>query len=218
MYGLNYIKRAVTALEDRYIGNAYIFKQSEVDKIWPKVLRPNLENPQKKIIADYFDSVNEESDSRKMQYIDINFWLPGDILAKADKMTMAHSLELRVPFLDTQVAKISAKVPDSLKYKDGKTKYILRKAFESVLPQETADRKKLGFPTPIKQWIKDQPDEIRNIILKNAYIKNKFSTVYIHDMIESHISGKSDNARKIYILLMLALWYNIFIDKSIKIH
>jgi asparagine synthase (glutamine-hydrolysing) len=218
VYGLNYIKRAVTALEDRYIGNAYIFKQHEVDKIWPKVLRPNLENPQKKIIGDYFESIKEESDSRKMQYIDINFWLPGDILAKADKMTMAHSLELRVPFLDTQVAKISAKVPDALKYKDGKTKYILRKAFESVLPQETADRKKLGFPTPIKQWIKDQPDEIRKIILKNSYIKNKFSTAYIQDMIESHISGKSDNARKIYILLMLALWYNIFIDKSIKIH
>jgi asparagine synthase (glutamine-hydrolysing) len=206
-YGKNYIKRSLTKLEDRYIGNAYIFKSHEQDKIWKG------STPQRISLKPYFESVSKETDSRKMQYIDINFWLPGDILAKADKMTMAHSLELRVPFLDIEVGKLSMKIPDSLKYKNGTTKYILRKAFESVLPKETSSRKKLGFPTPIKQWLKEKPEEISNLILNNTYIKKKFNIEYVKALIENHTHGKVDNARKIYILLMFALWYNTFIQK-----
>ncbi len=205
LYGLNYIKRALKTVEERYIGNAYIFKLHEVQKMY-KGMPPKMID-----MKPYFDVARNESDSRKMQYIDINFWLPGDILAKADKMTMAHSLELRVPFLDIEVSKISARIPDSLKYKDGATKHILRKAFEGVLPKETAQRKKLGFPTPIKQWIKDRPDEIERIIKENDYVKEKFDEDYVDSLIQDHIDGRKDNARKIYALLMLAMWYNAFI-------
>ena len=148
-----------------------------------------------------------------MQFIDLNFWLPGDILAKADKMTMAHSLELRVPFLDIEVAKLSARIPEIFKYKNGTTKYILRKAFEAILPKTTANRKKLGFPTPIKQWLKKQPEKVMTLIKENPYIQQKFSTEYIQQLEDEHISGKKDNARKIYVLLMFALWYNTFIQK-----
>ena len=149
-----------------------------------------------------------------MQYIDLNFWLPGDILAKADKMTMAHSLELRVPFLDIEVAKLSARIPEIFKYKNGTTKYILRKAFESILPKTTANRKKLGFPTPIKQWLKKQPEKVMTLIKENPYIQEKFDLAYIEQLENEHISGKKDNARKIYILLMFALWYNTFIPHN----
>lgn len=211
-YGKNYLKRSMTALEDKYIGNAYVFKRHEQDLMWKDTSKDG-KKPERIDMKPYYEVVKNQSDSRKMQYIDINFWMPGDILAKADKMTMAHSLELRVPFLDIEVAKLSARIPESAKYKNGTTKYILRKAFESILPKETSARKKLGFPTPMKQWLKSQPDEVMSIILGNPYIQKKFNVDYVKRLADEHASGKKDNARKIYILLMFALWYNQFIQK-----
>lgn len=208
-YGKNYIYRSLTPLRDRYIGNANIFKKAEQDKLWKEFsVNSSID------MYPYFNVVKDQSDSRKMQYIDLNFWLPGDILAKADKMTMAHSLELRVPFLDIEVAKLSARIPEIFKYKNGTTKYILRKAFESILPKTTANRKKLGFPTPIKQWLKKQPEKVMTLIKENPYIQEKFDLSYIEQLENEHISGKKDNARKIYVLLMFALWYNTFIPHN----
>ncbi len=230
-FGKNYISRSLTPLHERYIGNANIFKPNEQEKLWNTTVSDNTTanttapagaksvtknshtRPRNMSMQPYYDVVKDESDSRKMQYIDLNFWLPGDILAKADKMTMAHSLELRVPFLDIEVAKISARIPEVFKYKNGTTKYILRKAFESILPKTTASRKKLGFPTPIKQWLKKQPEEVMNVIKTNSYIQKKFNSAYIEQLETEHVSGKKDNARKIYVLLMFALWYNTFIEK-----
>jgi asparagine synthase (glutamine-hydrolysing) len=207
LYGLNYIRRSLQKLEDRYIGNAYIFKDKEIQKLYKKPTGGKIS------LKPFYDAVGDEPDSRKMQYIDLNFWLPGDILAKADKMTMAHSLELRVPFLDIEVSKISSIIPDSLKYKEGTTKYILRKAFESVVPKETFTRKKLGFPTPIRNWLKEKPEEIRKLIIENKCIQDRFDISYINQLIDDHIHGYKDTARKVYVLLMLALWYNSFIQK-----
>jgi asparagine synthase (glutamine-hydrolysing) len=220
-FGKNYLKRALTAFDDRYIGNAYIFKPAEAISLWNKDVRNNYLNNGKLTVREHlypgkelkkqipdFDLLPE---SRRMQLVDIHYWLRGDILAKADKMTMAHSLELRVPYLDVEVAKVSATIADELKYKAGKTKYILRKAFEHILPQTTVDRRKLGFPTPIKHWLKKQPDEVKRIIKNNTYVKEHFDVVYIDNLFSEHLAGKRDHARKIYILLMLSLWYNQYI-------
>lgn len=220
-FGKNYLKRALTDFDNRYIGNAYIFKPEENQRLWKQAVKERLlanqdlaDNkhiyPGKKL-AEQINNFKDLSESRRMQLVDIRYWLRGDILAKADKMTMAHSLELRVPYLDIKVAEISEKISDELKYKDGKTKYILRKAFEPILPKTTAQRKKLGFPTPIKHWLKKQPEDIARIIVNNNYIKENFDVNYIEGLISEHVKGKSDNARKIYILLMLSLWYNQYI-------
>ncbi len=226
-FGKNYLRRAITPFNDRYIGNAYIFKSKEVSLLWKKDLTTDLkkeisgtdslvamhEKPgsvlEKTLGADAFTN---QPESRKMQLVDIHYWLRGDILQKADKMTMAHSLELRVPYLDREVANLSETIPDSLKYKAGKTKYILRKAFEPILPKTTADRKKLGFPTPIKHWLHKNPVEIKRTIDNNQYVKKYFDQSVIDQIFADHASGTSENSRKIYVLLMLALWYNQYID------
>ncbi|MEK7176020.1 MAG: asparagine synthase-related protein, partial [Patescibacteria group bacterium] len=127
-----------------------------------------------------------------------------DILAKADKMTMAHSLELRVPFLDSLVASLASKLPDKFKWRGSTTKYLLREAFKSILPERTRKRKKLGFPTPIREWLSEK--EFRQI-LDNHYIQTHFDPGQIKKLFER----PKDNARKIYLLLMLAIWYNTFI-------
>lgn len=200
--GSNYAERAVSKLEDWYIGNASIFKPSEVKRLWTG-------EPVPKTVFDIKSLYRETtglSDSTKMQYIDINTWLVGDILAKADKMTMANSLELRVPFLDKEVARLAQTLPDKFKWRAGSTKYLLREAFKSILPESTRMRKKLGFPTPIREWI--DREDVRKNIFENDYIKSHLDL----GLIEKLFENSKDNARKIYLLLMLALWYDTFIN------
>lgn len=205
--GSNFAKRALTKLEDRYIGNASVFTGKELSKLWQGREFKTFS------LKDLYSKVSTQTDSVKMQYIDINTWLVGDILAKADKMTMAHSLELRVPFLDKEVAKLAATLPDNFKWRDGVTKYLLREAFKGVLPESTRNRKKLGFPTPVKSWFTKERGEIYELILTNQYIKEHLDIKVIERLIKEHLSGVKDNSRKIYLLLMLSIWYNTFIAK-----
>lgn len=207
-FGKNYLRRASLTLEERYIGNASIFSKKEADQIWKGSMVKRYD------LSPLYREVKDISDSAKMQYIDIHTWLVGDILAKADKMTMAHSLELRVPFLDVEVAKLASKLPDNFKWRIGETKYLLRRAFESILPESTRKRKKLGFPTPVRDWFTKERTEIYDLILENTYIKKNFDAEKIKQLIEEHVSKKRDNARKIYLLLALAIWYNVFIGEK----
>lgn len=209
--GKGYLRRALTPFTDRYIGNAYIFKPDEIRRIWrgPFVGQPH-ERPGDELAASV-PGFEAEPESRRMQQVDMNYWLPGDILAKADRMTMAHSLELRVPYLDMVVAGLSARVPENLKYKDGTTKWILRQAFKGILPESTKDRAKLGFPTPVRHWLKKNPDWFREQILGNEYMDAHFDLVEIERLFNEHAAGTADHARKIYLLVMLALWYDTFI-------
>ena len=144
--GKGYLRRALTPFTDRYIGNAYIFKPAEVRRLWRGPKADETHEQPGAVLAAEVPGFEAESESRRMQLVDMHYWLPGDILAKADRMTMAHSLELRVPYLDMKVAALSERISDDLKYRDGTTKWILRKAFASILPAATAERAKLGFP------------------------------------------------------------------------
>lgn len=206
--GKNYAKRASQRLEDWYIGNASIFSEKEVEVLWKG-------KPEKKFsLGNIYKQVTNLSDSTKMQYIDIHTWLVGDILAKADKMTMAHSLELRVPFLDIEVARLTATLTDQFKWRSGATKYLLREAFKKVLPESVRRRKKLGFPTPVKSWFTGDRKDLYDTVLDNPYIKNHMDVLEIRRLIGDHISQKVDNSRKIYLLLVFAIWYNVFIQQS----
>jgi asparagine synthase (glutamine-hydrolysing) len=207
-FGKNYLRRYFTPLEERFIGNARVFQLEEISDLWRG---EKFGNPSD-LTKEYYQKTKNASDSEKMQYIDINFWLAGNILAKADKMTMANSLELRVPFLDIEVAKIASILPSDLKFRGGNTKYLLRKAMKGIIPEKNRKKKKLGFPIPLKQWFRDKNNSyVFDTIKENKYIKEKFNKETIEQLFNDHISGKKDNSRKIYLLLSLAIWYNVFI-------
>ena len=210
-WGKNYIRRATEKIDDWYIGNASVFKKDEIKKLY--------RNADVKLhsLKPLYQKIEKLSDSSKMQYVDIHTWLIGDILAKADKMTMANSLELRVPFLDTKVAGLANTLPDKFKWKNGAslfggqvTKYLLREAFSSVIPESTRNRKKLGFPTPVRDWFTADRGDIYQKILENEYIKKNFDIDYIKSLIKAHTNKSADNSRKIYLLLMFSLWWNEF--------
>lgn len=205
--GMNYLRRYQKKLEERYIGNAKVFSPEDAEAVWKgnKYKRFNLSN--------LYKEAEGWSDSTKMQYIDIHTWLRGDILAKADKMTMAHSLELRVPFLDKEVASFARTIPDRLKFMNGATKYLLRKASKDFVPPRTQVRRKLGFPVPLATWLRERTDWQEKLIA-NPLITSRFDMEIISKLIKDHTDGKKDNARKIFVFLMLVSWYDAYFEKK----
>ena len=206
--GKNYLKRYFSKLEEWYIGNASIFKKGEIGKLWKGVQYEKFD------LTDCYKKVANLSDSTKMQFIDINTWLVGDILAKADKMTMAHSLELRVPFLDIKIAEFASKLPDRMKFGRGITKYLLRQSVKGIVPEATRNRKKLGFPIPLRSWLTAERKGLYDKIISNSYIRKNMNVALIEKLIKEHTEGGNDNSRKIYLLLLLAIWHETFFSSE----
>lgn len=209
--GMNFLRRYQKKLEDRYIGNAYIFSDKEAREIWKG-------KPYSRVsLKPIYDKVKNLSEPTQMQYTDVHTWLWGDILAKADKMTMANSLELRVPFLDMKVANFARTIPDDLKYKDGSVlhaKYLLRKAAKAFVPPTTQKRKKLGFPIPLAEWMKERSDWQKEIT-ESAFLAERFDMSIVQHLIDEHMSGRKNNARKLFILIMLSAWHKAYFEGAL---
>ncbi|RDI44353.1 asparagine synthase (glutamine-hydrolyzing) [Falsibacillus pallidus] len=205
--GKSFIERGVTPMEERYIGNAKMFSEEEKRELLPKY-RTGLDYTSitKPLYSETFgyDPVD------RMQYIDIHTWMRGDILLKADKMTMANSLELRVPFLDKNVFDVASKIPTSLKTANGTTKYILRKAAEGVVPDHVLTRKKLGFPVPIRHWLKDEMNEWAKNIIRESETDHIINKQVVLNLLEEHCQGKADNSRKIWTVLVFMIWHAVY--------
>ncbi|MEI4789056.1 asparagine synthase (glutamine-hydrolyzing) [Bacillus sp. FJAT-53060] len=212
MKGKSFIVRGCTPLEERYIGNAKIFEEP-VKKNLLKQYDPNI--TYRDVTKTYFEESAGYSDINKMQYVDIHTWMRGDILLKADKMTMANSLELRVPFLDKVVFEAASKIPEELKTKDGTTKYLLRKAAEGIVPDHVLNRKKLGFPVPIRHWLKNEMNAWAKDIIKNSQTDEYINKEYVLDLLKEHCAGKADHSRKIWTVLIFMMWHSIYVERSI---
>jgi asparagine synthase (glutamine-hydrolysing) len=152
-----------------------------------------------------------------MQYIDVYTWLRGDILVKADRMSMAHSLEVRVPFLDREVFEVAASIPVDLKLppRSTDTKYALRRALEGVVPPAIVNRRKLGFPTPTRVWLKGPMYEWARDILANSGAGSLLDLGYATELLEAHRKGSADNSREVWTVLVFCLWHAIFVERSL---
>lgn len=210
--GKNFLIRASKPVEERFIGNAFMFNEKERDKV---LKHPTGKYNHTELTKPFYDKVKDKDDVTKMQYIDINFWLIGDILLKADKMSMAHSLEVRVPFLDRKVFDVARTIPTKYKVNKQNTKYAMRMAAHKYLPDMVAEKKKLGFPVPIRIWLKDE--KYYNIIKKafNSEAANKyFNTSELMKYLDDHKAGKADNSRKIWTVYMFLVWYEDFFGEN----
>lgn len=202
--GFNFIYRRSHKLEDRYVGNAFMFEPSETKKI---INYRTKEKSYKDLTKPYYDKIKNYDEVTKMQYIDFNFWLIGDILLKADKMSMANSLEVRVPFLDRILIDEARKIPTKYKIKDGKTKYIFREVAHDVLPEKWSNKKKLGFPVPIREWLKEE-DTYNLIKDRFSRAEEFFKPDKIIKLLDEHKKGKKDNSRKIWTIYSFLVWYD----------
>lgn len=212
--GKNYLIRASMDLEDRFIGNAKMFSEKERERI---LKNPTGKYNHKEITKPYYDFTKGQDDVTRMQFIDLNLWMVGDILLKADKMSMANSLEVRVPFLDKEVFEVARHVQPDYRVNREATKYAFRMAAKDYLPEEVASKKKLGFPVPTRVWLKDE--KYYNIV-KTAFqseaAQKYFNTDKIVKYLDDHKNGKADNSRKVWTIYMFLVWYNQFFGDEEK--
>ena len=209
--GFNFLVRRGEKLENSYIGVNRNFSE----KMARKVLRNNYELKAIDVTKDVYNEFKDYSNIDKMQAIDINFWLMKDILLKADRMTMASSIEGRVPFIDKEVFSVASKLPFDYKVTKENTKVALREAARKVIPTDAYKKKKLGFPVPIREWIKD--GEFKEDIEKtiNSAVANKYFNVkFLNKLFNEHLSGKKDNYRKIWTVYTFIKWYQVFFENE----
>lgn len=206
--GRSFLLRGAMDLEERFIGNANMFSYEERCQILKKT--SSAPSPSEVTEPYYIDSQHLDSVSR-MQLIDINLWLRGDILLKADRMSMAHSLEIRSPLLDKEVYEVAHKLPSKLKIHGTTTKYAFRQSAIRYLPEVNAQKKKLGFPIPIRKWLRE---DIYYEKVKEAFssdiAEEFFDTSYVLRLLKEHYDGKYDHSRKIWVIYMFIVWYRVY--------
>lgn len=212
--GHDFLIRGGERPEEYFVGEAHVFSESEADSIVNNDYRnaPTVKQICKKV----YDKVADCDELTKKQYLDLNLWLPGDILLKADKMSMAHSLELRVPFLDKVVMKHAQGIPHEYKINGKNTKYVLREASRKTLPNEWADRIKLGFPVPIRFWLREEKyyNNVRQYFASD-YAARFFDRDKLLMMLDDHKNEKANNQRKIWTVYTFLVWYKrFFIDEK----
>lgn len=212
--GKNFIIRGSKTIEERYIGNSNIFSLEQKKKVLKKTYP--LKSPQDWLAPVYAEARGWD-DVTKMQYADIHFWMVQEILLKADKMSMAHSLELRVPFLDTEVFKLARTIPPEYKVSQKNTKLAFRLAAEQEMPKFRADRSKLAFPLPLVEWLREEKYyELVKSYFKNDVAKKFFNQDLIINYLNEHKAGERNNARKIWTIFSWLVWYEEFFVKVIE--
>lgn len=212
-HGINYLIRGSKDLDERFIGNAYIFSEKErKDILCIKTNAPDA----MAITKPFYDKVRDQDQVTQMQYIDLHLWMTGDILLKADKMSMAHSLELRVPFLDRKVMELAEQIPVKDRVTETETKYAMRLAALQACPPQTAKKKKLGFPVPIRVWLKE--DKYYNIV-KDKFTSPQsaqfFHTDKLVQLLDDHRAGKYDYSRKIWTVFSFLVWYDVYFSDNL---
>lgn len=210
--GVNFLVRNGKELEERFIGNAYMFSPRDRKKLLK--ITTNAPDPTA-ITAPFYAKVKDKDDITKMQYLDLHLWMAGDILLKADKMSMANSLELRVPFLDKEVMALAEQIPWQYRVSTENTKLAMRKAALRAAPPKTANKKKLGFPVPIRVWLREE--KYYNIV-KNAFTspaaEQFFNTDMLVKLLDDHRAEKYDNSRKIWTVFIFLQWYDVYFGEN----
>jgi asparagine synthase (glutamine-hydrolysing) len=215
--GRDWVRRASTPLERRYIGNGRVGDAG----VRASVLSPDFATPE--ALAEPYgvsDDIYQRSagmdDVRRMQHLDLHLWLPGDILTKADRLSMAHSLELRVPFLDTVVWKAASRIPVGMQLDAHQTKKVLRAAAASVLPADVCALPKLGFPVPVRTWLRSDWGLGVREELAASDLDGVLDTASVLRLVDQHRSGAADHSRVVWSLMILTRWQRQFSTNTLQ--
>lgn len=204
-------------LSERFIGNAFIMDDDETKDILCDELKENGVK-YADIIKPYYEDVKNEDEITQMMYINMHFWLAKDMLLKADKMSMANSVELRVPFLDKEVWNVARKIPSKYLIKDGETKKVFRDVAAEVIPEEWAKRRKLGFPVPFFMWIKEEKyfNKVKELFMQD-WVSEFFDKDKINKMLDDHYAGVENHGRKLYNIYIFLVWYKVYFVDNAKV-
>ncbi len=196
-------------VEDRYIGPAEIMS----DELANSLVTSKYKNAEtsRDLTKKYYDEVKNMDDVSKRLYLDMKRWIVEDILLKADKMTMANSIELRVPLLDKKMWELARTIPVRHKVHNEITKYAFRRAAKNKLPEDWAKRRKLGFVVPFVLWIKEEKYyKIVKEVFNKDFVSEFFDKDKINKLLDDHFNGITNNGRKVYTIYTFLKWYEIY--------
>lgn len=211
--GKSLLQRGSMTMEERYYGNARSFNFEQLQRVIPWAKE---EWDHKDVTAPIYAKSRDMDPVARMQHLDLFTWMRGDILVKADKITMANSLELRVPFLDKVVFDVAESIPYDMKISHGTTKYALRRAMEGIVPDHVLHRKKLGFPVPMRHWLAG--DELfgwAQDTINESQTERIFDKKAVLAMLNEHRDGVSDHSRRLWTVLAFMVWHGIFMEGRI---
>ncbi|OBK17262.1 asparagine synthase (glutamine-hydrolyzing) [Mycobacterium asiaticum] len=213
MRGKSLLHRGSLTLEERYYGNARSFSDAQLRDVLPGFREDWTHTDVSTRV--YAESTGWDPVAR-MQHLDLFTWLRGDILVKADKMTMANSLELRVPFLDPKVFAVASRLPYQAKITRTTTKYALRRALEPIVPAHVLNRPKLGFPVPIRHWLRaGELQEWAYEMVGSSQAGHLVELAAVRRMLDEHRVGTSDHSRRLWTMLIFMLWHAVFVEHSV---
>ncbi len=209
--GRNTLVKYGLPFNERYIGHGTFMEEWEANLI----LADSLKNEETiaEVLEPVYQKVKNESELTKKMFIDFHFWLPQDILLKADKMSMAHSIELRTPLMDVDVFRYAATIPNKYLLKNKETKYLFRDISKDYIPEEWSKRRKCGFPVPFSKWIQEEKfyQKVKSAFQKD-YVSEFFDQKYILNLLENHYAKKENNGRKIYNIYCFLIWYQVYFE------
>jgi asparagine synthase (glutamine-hydrolysing) len=211
--GKDLLRRGALTLEERYYGNARLFRDDQLKPIL-RTFREGIGH--RDVTAPWYRLSRGWDPVARMQHVDLFTWLRGDILVKADKVTMANSLELRVPFLDAEVFRVASTIPLDQKITKETTKFALRRALDGIVPAHVLNRRKLGFPVPIRHWLRSEMYDWARGIISESKTDELLDKRAILAMLEEHRNGTLDHSRRLWALLVFMLWHGIFVEDRIK--
>ncbi|MGX7014314.1 asparagine synthase (glutamine-hydrolyzing) [Vagococcus silagei] len=206
-HGRRFLIRGAQSLSERYYRVNYVFNETERDSL---LKNTKYNRPSSEYIENIFSEVKDQDAVTQMQHFDIHGWLAYDILHKADRMSMANSLEVRTPLVDKEVAAVAMKMPVNTRVKDGVTKIAWRESSEAKLPERIVNREKLGFPSPLASWLKE--DKYQSMLKEafNSEIAEKFfNTTYLNQLLEEQKQGIA-NMQKIFTIYTFIKWYQVY--------
>lgn len=206
--GKNFLVRGAMEPYQRFMRANYVFQSAERQKF---LKRPIASKVPEEYSKRYFNEVSNLDEPTQLQYVDMHTWMIYDILLKADRMSMANSLELRVPFLDKKMLELSTRIPSRYRAANETTKIALRGAAIKQLPERTANKKKLGFPVPLNDWLRE--DKYYNKVkaaFQSDIAEKFFVTSELIKLLDDHKNGKALNMQKIWSFYTFILWYEQF--------
>ena len=219
-HGSEHLYRNLAPARDTFIGQAYIFSPAEANEY----LKPEYQDGPSitDLLKPLYDKCDEKkpemNEVAKKQYVDLHRFMPGDICLKADKMSMANSVEIRVPLLDKEVMKVAETTPTKYLFNDKGTKWAFRMAANRHLPEEWATRPKLGFPTPVREWLREEKyyKEVRNLFAQD-FVKEFFDQDKLLQLADDNFAGKVDGRRKIWTVYTFLVWYKLYFIDNFKL-
>jgi len=218
--GKNFLRHVARSDNGRYLDSIAFFQPDEKQALYSADMQQVLgKNHAEDLLARHFSRFDALPPHSRMMRFDFETYLPEDVLTKVDRMSMAHSIESRVPLLDNEVIEFASRLPASLKIANGRRKHVLKEAASRLLPSDILDRRKQGFGVPLGVWFHGGLTDVFSDVLRAPRTRQRgyFASAFVDRIVDEHLSGKRDHSLRLWQLVVFELWHRQYLDTTVSV-